>query len=80
MLSKLMLAGPNVLMLDGPTDHLDLESISAVNDGLIKFAGNILFSTHDHEFIQTVANRVIQIDGGIKYDKWTSYDEFLAEH
>ncbi len=79
MLSKLMLAGPNVLMLDGPTDHLDLESISAVNDGLIKFPGNILFSTHDHEFIQTVANRVIQIDGKIKYDKWVTYDEFLSE-
>lgn len=79
MLSKLMLSGSNVLMLDGPTDHLDLESITAVNDGLIKFEGTVLFTTHDHEFIQTVANRVIIIDKKITYDKQTNYDDYLQE-
>jgi len=79
MLSKLMLSGANVLMLDGPTDHLDLESITAVNDGLIRFEGTVLFSTHDHEFIQTVANRVIVLDGSVAYDKEISYDEYLDE-
>ncbi|MEC7276787.1 MAG: ATP-binding cassette domain-containing protein [Bdellovibrionota bacterium] len=79
MLAKMMLSGSNVLMLDGPTDHLDLESITAVNDGLIRFEGTILFTTHDHEFIQTVANRVITLDGGVTYDKQTTYDEYLQE-
>lgn len=80
MLSKMMLSGANVLMLDGPTDHLDLESIQAVNEGLTDFGGTVLFSTHDHEFIQTVANRVINIENGaIVYDKPISYDEYLDE-
>lgn len=79
MLSKLMLSGSNVLMLDGPTDHLDLESITAVNDGLIRFPGTVLFTTHDHEFIQTVANRVITLDGEITFDKQTSYNDYLQE-
>lgn len=79
MLSKIMLSGANVLMLDGPTDHLDLESITAVNDGLVDFKGTVLFSTHDHEFIQTVANRVINIDGKIVFDKPITYDEYLDE-
>ena len=79
MLSKLMLSGANVLMMDGPTDHLDLESITAVNDGLIRFQGTVLFTTHDHEFIQTVANRVITLDKVVTFDKQTTYDDYLSE-
>jgi ATPase subunit of ABC transporter with duplicated ATPase domains len=79
MLSKLMLSGANVLMLDGPTDHLDLESITAVNEGLIRFDGTVLFTTHDHEFIQTVANRVITLDKVVTYDKEITYDDYLLE-
>lgn len=79
MLSKLMLSGANVLMLDGPTDHLDLESITSVNEGLIRFQGTVLFTTHDHEFIQTVADRVIILDKDITYDKQTTYDDYLQE-
>jgi ATPase subunit of ABC transporter with duplicated ATPase domains len=76
----MMLSGANVLMLDGPTDHLDLESIQAVNEGLTDFAGTVIFSTHDHELIQTVANRVINIENGvIVYDKPITYDEYLEE-
>lgn len=78
MFSKMMLSGANVLLIDGPTDHLDLESITAVNDGLTSFKGNIIFTSHDHEFIQTVANRVIEIDQKIVFDKETTYDEYLA--
>ena len=80
MLAKLMLSGANVLILDGPTAHLDLESITAVNEGLINFKGNVLFSSHDHEFIQTVANRIIEIDGKVTYDNLISYDDYLAQH
>ena len=77
MLSKMMLSGSNVLVLDGPTNHLDLESITAVNDGLIRFKGTILFSSFDHQFIQTVANRIIQIDTTVTYDDHISFDEYL---
>ncbi len=77
MLAKMMLSGANVIMLDGPTNHLDLESITAVNDGLIRFRGTVLFASHDHEFIQTVANRIIEIDTSIKGDKYSSYDEYM---
>ena len=79
MLSKMMLSGANVLILDGPTNHLDLESITAVNEGLTKFSGTALFTSHDHEFIQTVANRVIDIntDGKLVEDKSTTYDDYL---
>ena len=79
MLSKMMLSGANVLMLDGPTDHLDLESITAVNEGLTRFEGTVLFTTHDHEFIQTVANRVIVLKSELVYDKETTYEEYLEE-
>jgi ATPase subunit of ABC transporter with duplicated ATPase domains len=81
MLSKMMLAGPNVLMMDGPTNHLDLESITAVNEGLIKFKGSALFASHDHEFVQTIANRIIEIDknGRLVEDKRCTFDEFLAK-
>lgn len=77
MLSRMMLSGSNVLVLDGPTNHLDLESITAVNEGLIRFPGTVLFSSHDQQFIQTVANRVIEVGAsGIKdYD--IPYEEYL---
>ena len=77
MLSRMMLFGSNVLILDQPTNHLDLESITAVNNGLTAFKGIVLFTSHDHEFIQTVANRIIVIeDTGIK-DITSSYDEYI---
>ena len=78
MLSKMMLANSNVLLLDEPTNHLDLESIQALNEGLIRYKGAMLFTSHDHQFIQTIANRVIEIreDGSI-LDKQCTYDEFL---
>lgn len=79
MLSKMMLSGANVLMLDGPTNHLDLESITSVNDGLIRFNGTVLFTSHDHEFVQTVANRIVKLDGGVVFDKHTTYDEYLLQ-
>ncbi|WP_101844017.1 ABC-F family ATP-binding cassette domain-containing protein [Halobacillus sp. Marseille-P3879] len=80
MLSKMMLSGANVLLLDEPTNHLDLESITSLNKGLINFKGSILFASHDHEFIQTIANRIIEItsNGGI-IDKELSYDEYLQD-
>lgn len=79
MLSKIMLSGANMLMLDGPTAHLDLESISAVNDGLKNFKGTAIFTCHDHEFIQTTANRVIDIENGsIKDDRYCTYEEYLG--
>jgi ATPase subunit of ABC transporter with duplicated ATPase domains len=78
MLSKMMLSGSNVLVMDNPTNHLDLETITAVNDGLIDFKGTLLFTSHDHEFIQTIANRVISIeDKGVR-DEECTYDEFLG--
>lgn len=77
MLAKMMLSGANVLLLDGPTSHLDLESISAVNEGIKRFRGNVIFTSHDHEFIQTVANRIIEIDTKIIYDNSISYDDYI---
>ena len=77
MLSKMMLSGANVLLLDGPTNHLDLESITAVNEGIKRFNGTVIFTCHDHEFIQTVANRIIELDLGIKDDRYASYDEYI---
>lgn len=79
MLSRMMLFGSNAIVLDQPTNHLDLESITAVNDGLIAYKGNILFASHDHEFIQTIANRIIEFtEDGMK-DKLCSYDEYIGE-
>jgi ATPase subunit of ABC transporter with duplicated ATPase domains len=79
MLSKMMLSGANVVLLDGPTNHLDLESISAVNDGIKRYKGSVIFTSHDHEFIQTVANRIIEIDTEIVYDNHVTYEEYLAK-
>ncbi|MDD3174378.1 MAG: ATP-binding cassette domain-containing protein [Herbinix sp.] len=77
MLSKMMIAGANVLILDEPTNHLDMESITALNNGLIKFPGVALFTSPDHQFIQTTANRIMEIFEGQLIDKITSYDEYL---
>ncbi|WP_159723133.1 ABC-F family ATP-binding cassette domain-containing protein [Enterococcus sp. CSURQ0835] len=78
MLSKLMLSKANVLVLDDPTNHLDLESISALNDGLIAYKGSLLFASHDHQFIQTIANRIIALtENGVVDRSETTYDEFL---
>ncbi|MGM0214330.1 ABC-F family ATP-binding cassette domain-containing protein [Enterococcus sp. AZ109] len=78
MLSKLMLSKANVLVLDDPTNHLDLESISALNEGLIAYKGAMLFASHDHQFIQTIANRIIAIsENGVVDRSETTYDEFL---
>ena len=75
LFAKLMLEGPNVLVFEDPTNHLDLESITALNKGMINFKGVMLFSTNDHEIMQTVANRIIDIDTG--FDKYCTYDEYL---
>ena len=77
MLSRMMMYGSNVLVLDQPTNHLDLESITAVNDGLTAFPGNVLFSSYDHQFIQTVANRIMELKDGKLLDKLMTYDDFL---
>ena len=78
MLSKMMLSGANLLMLDQPTDHLDVETITSLNNALIAFNGAIIFSTHDHEFIETTANRIIDFKDDGKYvDKMTTYEEYL---
>ena len=80
MLSRMMLSQPNVLVLDEPTNHLDLESISALNDGLQRFKGTILFSSHDHQLVQTVANRIIEIGPKGYIDQvHTTFDEYLAD-
>jgi len=79
MFSKLMLSGANVIILDEPTNHLDLESITAVNNGLIAFNGTMLFSSHDHSFINTIANRVIEITPNGLFDKSINFDEFLED-
>ena len=77
LLSKLMIMGSNVLVLDEPTNHLDMESITALNNGLIKFPGVVLFSSQDHQFIQTTANRIMEITATGLIDKMTTYDEYL---
>ncbi len=77
MLSRMMMFGSNVLLLDQPTNHLDLESITAVNNGLIEFKGVVLFASHDHQFVQTIANRIIEIKEEGIVDRMTTYDEYL---
>ncbi len=79
LLSKMMISGANILILDEPTNHLDMESITALNNGLIKFPGVILFASHDHQFVETTANRIMEfLPDGTMIDKITTYDEYLA--
>lgn len=79
MFSRLMLSGANVLLLDEPTNHLDLESIQAVNNGLTAFTGTMLFTSHDHKFIETIADRIIEITPNGIFDKMMDFDEFLED-
>lgn len=79
MFSRLMLSGANVLILDEPTNHLDLESIQAVNNGLIAFKGTMLFTSHDHKFIQTISNRIIELTPNGTFDKMMTFDEYLDD-
>ncbi len=79
MVSRMMLQNPNVVVLDEPTNHLDLESITAFNDGMVTFPGLVLFTTHDHQFIQTVANRIIEITPKGLIDRLYTYDEYIAD-
>ena len=79
LLSRMMIEASNVLILDEPTDHQDMESITALNNGLIKFPGVILFSSRDHQVVETTANRIIEfLPNGTMIDKITTYDEYLA--
>jgi ATPase subunit of ABC transporter with duplicated ATPase domains len=81
MLSRMMLKNANVLILDQPTNHLDLESITSVNNGLINFKSNVLFTSHDHQFIQTIANRIIDIkDDGSIVDRAMTYEEYIEKY
>ena len=77
MLSRMMLSESNVLILDEPTNHLDLESITSLNDSLLKFQEVVLFTTHDHEFMNTVANRIIEIVPGGVIDRYMTFDEYI---
>ncbi|MBP7913630.1 MAG: ABC-F family ATP-binding cassette domain-containing protein [Proteocatella sp.] len=77
MLSRMMIANSNVLIMDDPTNHLDLESITALNEGLIRFSGSMLFSSHDHQFISSIANRIIEITPGGIMDRMMEFDEYL---
>ena len=79
MMSKTMLEGPNLLFLDDPTNHLDLESITALNDGLINYKGELMFLSHDHQFIQTIANRIIVLEDDKLIDYRLTYDEYLEK-
>ena len=79
MLSKMMLSGANLVMLDEPTNHLDLESIESLNNGLADVKGPVLFTSHDHQFVQTIANRIIEITPNGMLDKLMTYDEFLSD-
>ncbi|WP_026560537.1 ATP-binding cassette domain-containing protein [Bacillus sp. J37] len=79
MLSKAMLSGANVLLLDEPTNHLDLESITALNNGLTVYKGAMIFTSHDHQFVQTIANRIIEVTPNGTVDKQMTYDEFLED-
>ena len=78
MLSRMMLYGSNVLVLDQPTNHLDLESITAVNNGLVDFKGVVLFASHDHEFVQTIANRIMVLEDGKLTDRLGTYEDYIA--
>ncbi|MBR6913531.1 MAG: ABC-F family ATP-binding cassette domain-containing protein, partial [Treponema sp.] len=79
MLSKMMLTNANVLILDDPTNHLDLEAIESLNQALVNFPGVILFTSHDHEFIQTIANRIIEITPNGVIDRMMPFDDYMAD-
>ena len=79
MLSRMMMKRANILLLDEPTNHLDLESIQALNNALVNFKGTVLFTTHDHEFAQTVANRVIELTPNGVIDRYMTFDEYLED-
>jgi ATPase subunit of ABC transporter with duplicated ATPase domains len=79
MLARMMLSGANVLILDEPTNHLDLEAITALNNGLMDFTGVILFNSHDHEFVNSVANRIIEIVPGGLIDRMMPFDDYLGD-
>src|SRR5690554_1872508 len=80
MLSKMMLSNANVVLLDDPTNHLDLESISSLNEGLTAFKGSVLFTSHDREFINTIANRIIHVSANGVVDRLdTTYEEYLQD-
>ncbi len=79
VLSKIMLSGANFLVFDEPTNHLDMESITALNEGMTRFTGNMIFTSHDHQLTQTVANRIFEIKrDGSMIDKETTYNEYLG--
>ena len=78
MLSRMMLIKGNLLFFDNPTDHLDLESIQALNDGLVNFKGTVLFTSHDYLFTDTISNRIIEIGPDFCYDKLMTYQEFFT--
>jgi len=79
MIARMMLSGANILLLDEPTNHLDLEAITALNNGLINFDGTVLFVTHDHQIIQSVANRIIEITPFGMIDKVMTYEEYIND-
>ena len=79
MLSKLMLSGANVLVMDDPTNHLDLEAIQSLNEALINFPGVVLFTSHDHEFIESVANRIVEITPNGVIDRMTNFDSYISD-
>ena len=79
MLSKLMLAGSNILIMDDPTNHLDLEAIESLNRALVDFPGVILFTSHDHEFISTIANRIVEITPKGVIDRMMPFDDYMAD-
>jgi ATPase subunit of ABC transporter with duplicated ATPase domains len=79
MLSRMMMQDPNVLLLDGPTNHLDLESITALNNGLIKFTGSMVVSSHDVQFVDSLVTRVIELAGEKHYDLGMRYEEYLVD-
>ena len=79
LIAKMMLDGANTLILDQPTNHLDLESITSLNDSLVNFKGNLLFASHDHQFLQTIANRIIEITPNGIIDRKMSYDEYISD-
>ena len=79
VLSKLMLSGANFLIFDEPTNHLDMESITALNEGMSKFKGNLIFTSHDHQLTQTVANKIIDLNNNKVVIRECSYDDYLEE-